>query len=264
MGNPPGHRLSRERADEIITGVPAEMVSVTRQPPAGPELAQPPLTEGHVAAVRLLEQVDALRATAGMYREALGHDVYFRPTDKGLTVIALDPSALAMVGVGTLRAWLPARGDLEHQLTGYREKRAQMRRNSAEERASVRLVAHALTNRLRLPDGLLFVCQEWRFPLVGAGSGKLDLLAVDPARRALVVIELKSTATSRGRSGTPSEQAERYAGWLHDGRRLFSPFFGRLLRAMAAAYGGSPEAFTLVLDEAARPGTRVLHAGEVT
>lgn len=260
MGNPPGHRLTQDQAQEVIEGVTPAIVEATRTTEPLPQLAHPPLTEGHVAAVRMLEQADGLRATADLYRAAVGFDVYFRPTDKGVTVLALDPTAPAMVGVGALRAWMPPRVEVEAQLVTYRAKRAQMRRVSMEEQASLRLVKDTLAGGLRLPEGLLFVCQEWRFPIMGGGSGKLDLLAVDPARRALVVVELKSTVGSRGRAGTPAQQAERYARLLHEGRQLFVPFFSRLLRAMAAAYGASEQVQTMEIDIAARPAARVIYA----
>ena len=165
----------------------------------------------------MLEQADGLRATAELYRAAVGFDVCFRPTDKGVTALALDPTAPASVGVGALRAWMPPRVEVEAQLVTYRAKRAQMRRMSREEQASLRLIKGALAGGLRLPEGLLFVCREWRFPILGGGSGKLDLLAVDPARRALVVIELKSTVGSRGRARPRSRLSATRAGCTRAG-----------------------------------------------
>ena len=168
----------------------------------------------------MLEQPAALHATAALYRSVLDHDVYFRPTGDGMTVLSLN----------------------------------------SEERASTGLIRQALREGLALPGDLLFLCQEWRLPLVSGRSGKLDVLAVDPAERRLVVVELKSSEVSARRGGTPGEQAVRYAEWIHSGRDYFMPFFGRMLRAMAVAYDGPEEAKSMQLRENTRPATRVLYA----
>lgn len=266
MGAPPGHRLPAAEA-AVVTAAGAERVTRPLHLLAQNDraaLRMPPVTLGHAASVRLLEQSLAVTETRHLYREALGHDVYFRPTSAGLTVLALDPSASAMVGVGLLKQLLPSRALLEGHLAEYRRKRSRMTRASAEEQLSLRYVAAALGNGLSLPIApeLIFVCQEWAFPLQPNGSRKLDLLALDVRSSRLVVVELKSTVGSRGRGGSPDEQAREYARFLYEGRQFFTPFFERLCAAMAAAYAGPVQMQGLVLEDAEVPETIVLHADE--
>jgi hypothetical protein len=263
MGGPPrGHRMSEDEADQVLQrgASSAPQRPAARQQPAV-SLQMPPLVPGHVRAVELLEQVAAVRDTVELYRQHLGHDVYLRPTGQGLTVLSLDPAAQAMIGVGALTALMPSRALIEEQLNVYGSALTAMRRVSLGEQLSVRWLRHALRAGLSLPGtNLHLVCQEWRFPLYPSGSAKLDLLAVDLRQRRLVVIELKSTATSAGVGGTAQQQAERYARWLHDGRQFFTPFFQRMARAMARAYDGPQEMQTLTLIDAAPPTTRIVFA----
>lgn len=261
MGRPPGHGMSAEAAEQVLAQGPA--VRQVQQGLAPPGLRHPPLVAGHVRAVELLEQSEAVRRTAAAYRDLLGHQVYFRPTGSGLTVLSLDPSASGLVGVGQLSQLMPSAATLQEQVAGYRHKLACMVRSSSEERLSAAWIDHALSHGLRLPEHPLhLICQEWRFPLEGGGSAKLDLLSVDLVARRLVVIELKSRAGSTGRGGSPQDQAERYAEWLHQGRAFFVPFFQRLARALARAYDGPPELQELTLEVERRPQVLLKTADE--
>ena len=265
MGRPPGHLLPAAEADALVARGPGAAGAPPHREAELPSLLRmPPLTRGHTESVRLLEQSVAVAETRALYREALGHDVYFRPTGAGLSVLALDPTAPAMVGIGLLKQLLPSRTLLEQHLATYRGKRSRMTRSSAEERLSLHYVNVALGNGLALPvaGDLIFVCQEWAFPLDPTGSRKLDLLALDMPSRRLVVIELKSGTTSAGRGGTPQHQAAEYARLLHDGRQFFTPFFERICAAMACAYDGPVLLKGLAIDDSRPPGSLVLHADQ--
>ncbi len=265
MGGPPrSHRMTSDQAEEVLRRGPGgEGPRPAARPAAALSLQMPPLVAGHVRAVELLEQTAAVRETVELYGHHLGHDVYLRPTGQGLTVLSLDPAASAMVGVGTLTALMPSRDMVERQLSEYRTTLRAMRRASLEEQFSVRWLEQALRNGLALPGtDLHLVCQEWRFPLHPRGSAKLDVLAVDLRQQRLAVIELKSRATSAGVEGTPQQQADRYARWLHDGRQFFTPFFERLGRALAVAYDGPPEMQGLRLRDDVPPTAMVLVADE--
>jgi hypothetical protein len=49
-----------------------------------------PLRRGHWRALELLEDTRGVLDTLARFEHALGHPVYLRPTDRGLTVISLD------------------------------------------------------------------------------------------------------------------------------------------------------------------------------
>lgn len=223
-----------------------------------PDQARPALRAGHWRSLAMLEATEAVQVTLALYRAELGADIYLRPTSNGLLVISLDASCPRTVGVG-------GRGSVETRLTSlpptpehvhravdaYRAKVQAITRESTEERFSLGLVSHALGNGLRLPDSdLLFVCQEWRLP---TEVGRLDLLAIDPARRALVIVELKANSTL---AVAGQMQAEGYAQLLWHHRSELYPFFERLGAALAGVYG-QEQTVSVELDTAAVPGVQV-------
>ncbi len=256
MGSRPrgGHELSRASAEEIVAHIesggatsktPLATADATAQAPSR-ELRRsgPLLRRGHWSSLALLEDARAVRGTLTAYESAIGHPVYLRPTDDGLTVISLDPAAPAMVGVGgsyngacCIGALPPTASAVEAAARDYRAKIAGMTRRSVEERFVLTRIRRALGDGLRLRDDLLFLHQEWRFP----GLDKIDILAIDVEHGHLVVVEAKKSEAAatrdRDKKGrTANEQAAAYAAQiaLHAGD--CSPFLVRLAAALAGVY----------------------------
>lgn len=196
------------------------------------------LTDGHWKTLALLEDTALVGASLTAYREQLGHPVYLRPTDKGLTVISLDPTNRAMVGVGgkncSLRTLPPSDESISAAVALYRAKVAAMTRESVEERFVLSRIRAALADALRLRKDLLFLHQELRF----ASSKKIDVLAVDPTCGRLVVIEAKESDVAVRRDNAAS-QAAGYCDQLTAYAEELFPFFSRLLTALARIYGAS-------------------------
>lgn len=207
------------------------------------------LREGHWESLRLLEDTDAVRAALAAYEQTLGQPVYLRPTDKGLTVISLDPSNRAMVGVGgancSVRALPPSADAIRAAVASYRTKVAAMKRESIEERFVLSRIRGALGDGLRLRKDLLFLHQELRF----TNANKIDVLAVDPTCGQLVVIEAKESDAAVRRDGA-AMQADRYCEQLTEHAEELFPFFARLLGALARIYDASD---TITVDRGLRP-----------
>jgi hypothetical protein len=247
---------------------------VTSEPGHGPSAdSHGAIRVGHERTVLLLEDVASYRQTLHLYREVLGHGVYLRPTDAGLTVISLDHETDAsMVGVGMdqrqhcLQQLPPTAAAVRAAYAGYLKKLIRMKRSSKEERFALELLSNALEGDLSLPiTGVYLVHQEWRFP----EGGRLDILGVDPVRSQLVVIELKSSGQAAQKPeakkvGNALAQAEDYADRLFRLRQVFYPFFQRLARAMARAHGAPPAMVGVELDPQLRPRAEVLWPGEQT
>jgi len=202
----------------------------------------PMLRDGHWKSLALLEETAAIRTVLALYRDELAHPVYLRPTDKGLTVISLDPATQAMVGVGgadcSLR--MPASSDsIRAAAALYRTKVAAMKRGSIEERFVLSKTRSALGDALRLRKDLLFLHQELRF----ANANKIDVLAVDPTSGQLVVIEAKESEAAVRRDGAAA-QAEGYCEQLTEHADELFPFLSRLLIALARLYD-APEPVAL-------------------
>ena len=231
-----------------------------------------PVRRGHLRCLEQLEHRDAYRRARALYRNALGGvDVYLRPTDNGFTVLALDAKGCrSMIGVGgrgtkdhLVRALPPDPGHVERAVRGYLEKRRTLRRASHEERYALELIDHALKNHLVLPRGdACFVTQEWRLP----SGDKIDILAVRPRSRRLVVVELKASAAAAAeydakKGGDAREQAKAYARELYAHRAVLYPFFQRLFRALARHHGAPPQVQQLELDPDAPPEAVVAWPG---
>jgi hypothetical protein len=199
------------------------------------------LRRGHWHSLELLEDTRAVVTTLERYERAIGHPVYLRPTNNGLTVVSLDSSAPAMLGVGgsycCIDALPPTEDAVEADARAYRAKLGAIRRESIEERYVIGRVRAALSERLELGSDLLFVHQEWRFP----NAGKIDLLAVDRQTGQLVVIEAKESEAAakrerdaKGRSA--AEQAAEYVTHLIAYASECEPYLERLARALAKLY----------------------------
>jgi hypothetical protein len=266
MGTLPygGHKLSAEAADVIITSIctksPAQAAPLPMLPASPRPIessAAPLLNRGHWHSLELLENTPAVLDTLARYEQAIGHPVYLRPTAKGLTVMSLDPSISAMVGVGgagdcCINTLPPSHDAVASAALAYRAKVAAMVRDSAEERYVIARIRAALANGLELGDGLFFLHQEWRFP----NRDKLDVLAFDASSGQLVVIEAKSTKNAallerdaKGRTAT--EQAASYAARLLTHSIECTPFFQRLAAALGRIY--SPARQAVRIDGAALP-----------
>jgi hypothetical protein len=200
------------------------------------------LNRGHWRTLELLENTQPVLDTLCLYEQAIGHPVYLRPTAKGLTVMSLDPSTPAMVGVGgaddcCITAVPPSRDAVATAALAYRAKVAAMARGSVEERYVISRIRAALAQGLELGGGLLFLHQEWRF----SNRDKLDVLALDSLTGQLVVIEAKGTRNAAlqerdAKGRTASEQATSYAARLMTHATECTPFFQRLALALGRIY----------------------------
>ncbi len=202
------------------------------------------LQTGHWRSLRLLEDAPGVRETLALYERAIGHPVYLRPTNRGLTVMSLDPAPPAMVGVGgsdpgacCINTVPPTPSAVEAVAGDYRAKVAGMTRTSVEENFVTARIRRALADGMKLREDLLFLHQEWRFP----SAGKIDLLAIDTTRGQLVVIEAKgSEAKAKGdrdkKGRTASEQAAEYVAQIALHATEYAPFLKRLAAALACVY----------------------------
>jgi hypothetical protein len=233
------------------------------------EKTVPALRRGHIAALEQLERHESYRDTLSAYDRHLGpRSVYLRPTNQGLVVLSLDHEACrSMIGVGAIGTSqhvvteLPPRADfVARGVEGYLEKRACAKRVSEEERFALRLISHAFSQGLRLPNSdSYFVHQEWRF----SARSRIDLLAVNPETGRLLVIELKRSCaegkrTDTRKGGDAMAQARSYAAALHRDRTELYPYFERLARALARVHSGPPSMQSLRLDAKHVPDVQVM------
>lgn len=223
-----GHQVPSEEAARIVerlgNGTPA------------PASQSSPLHRGHWRSLELLENTAAVRDTLAAYARAINHPVYLRPTKKGLTVMSLDATTPAMVGIGGINdccisALPPAPSAIEGAVQAYQAKLAALKRRSVEERYVLARIRKALENGLELGDGLLFLHQEWRL----SSSRKIDVLALDRRNGQLVVIEAKKSEATAFHPGT-AKQAAEYAAQLGAHAAECGPYFERLAAALARAY----------------------------
>lgn len=241
-----GHGLSEEEANRTVSAAS----SASRREGVNPPLAAPAqpavirrgaaaIRSGHKASLALLENTNAIRETLARYERATGHPVYLRPTDKGLTVMSLDPSTPAMVGVGPagdccINAVPPDFDDISVAVRAFRDKVAAMTRGSDEERYVIARIRKALVQQLELEEGVVFLHQEWRLP----SSGKIDVLALDTRKGQLIVIEAKRSERARAQG---REQAAQYVAELKAHANEYLPYLQRLASAMSRIYRTSGE-----------------------
>lgn len=231
------------------------------------------VTAGHRRSLALLTDAASVRQTLDLYRDEVGIDVYLRLTSDGLTAMSLDVDRCqSMIGVGTrgkrddlLKSLPPAIDAVRVAGAGYEAKRDSLGRGSVEERFALDQIAAALSNGLELGEtGWLFLHQEWRIGLP-EGPGKIDLLAVDPGRRRLVVIECKASRTEvdapDSHGWNAAEQADAYARAMWVAREEVYPFFSELVRAMAAIYAPDAGIGSFELDAERPPSTAVWWPG---
>jgi len=168
--------------------------------------------------------------------------VYLRPTDKGVTVVDLDPtSPKPRIGVGadpylacgTTAAQLAL--TMPQRIAYLREVRARQAGPSCENQFEARLIRDAQANHLRLPgfpERLRFIHSQWRIDPAAGGTAQLtDLIAVDLPSRRLVIIELKATEDY-----SAVQQVQQYLGYFQRNGGELRPFFARVAQVMGALY----------------------------
>ena len=168
--------------------------------------------------------------------------VYFRPTDKGVTVVDLHPESLKpRVGVGdnpyvvcgTMAAdLLPS---ISERVAYLERVRARQTCPSRENQFEAFLIRYAQSNHLCLPgfpDRLRFIHSQWRMDPDTFGRQRFtDLLAVDLCSRGLVVIELKADSDSSAFS-----QVSGYLDYFRLHADELEPFFTRVAQVMGTLY----------------------------
>lgn len=166
--------------------------------------------------------------------------VYFRCTDKGITVVDLDPTSLKpRIGVGSdIAPGTTARSlrwGIADRLQQLDKARSDQRSPSRENQFEARLIREAQGDELCLPgfpDRLRFVYSQWRAnPTPAGGQRFTDLIAVDLVARRLVIIELKAAPD-------PSAfgQVNRYVDYFNRHSDELFPFFAGVARAMGSLY----------------------------
>ncbi len=212
------------------------------------------VTKGHKNTLILLENEKTdIQRTLQDYKKLLKFPVYLRPTEKGFTVLSLNPKDKSMIGVGGKNTQqhiitsLPINSHfIEKAVTGYNSKASDQKRKSVEESFSTKIISYALQHKLKLPwksEDLFFIHQEWRFPKKDNVSIlRLDMLAVNREGR-LVVIEFKKNkeeaiVKNTKKGGDAIEQAKIIANLLFKNKRECYPFFQRLLAAQSHIYNG--------------------------
>jgi len=276
MGKPPGHSKTREEADQLIvqaaptgTTVATDVSTPTHQTTPGPK--HNALKSGHESSLKMIEDTANYLQTRNLY-QSKNVPVYLRPTDSGLTVLSLDyKQCRSMIGVGTrdthedrLSRIPPTAEAIQRACVGYEAKRDSLKRDSAEERYALQLMAGALDGNLSLncgQQGLFYVHQEWRFATEGREK-KIDILAAEPASGRFWTIELKATEADARfydprKGGDAWAQAADYANLLYSNRAELYPYFERLTRALAKAHN-APDILKTFKTIDSLPGSLVL------
>jgi len=208
-----------------------------------PEQRSEMVRPGHYATLDYMASAEFREAKAlfESYPEIGG--VYFRPTDKGVTVVDLDAtSPKPRIGVGD-DPYI-ARGTTAAQLAPtmpgriayLREVRVRQRRPSLENQFEAMLIREAQRNHLRLPgfpERLRFIHSQWRIDTPQGGSHQFtDLIAVDLATRRLVLIELKVAADP-----SAMQQVQSYLAYFRAHAHELNPFFVRVGQVVGSLYG---------------------------
>ncbi|MHB1456362.1 MAG: hypothetical protein ACYC0V_05540 [Armatimonadota bacterium] len=167
---------------------------------------------------------------------------YFRPTDKGITVVDLHPaSPKPRIGVGSnpyivrntsAASLAPSMKERVEYLQGIRDKQ---RGPSLENQFEAFMIREAQNNHLLMPgchDKLRFIHSQWRMDPDTDGSQRLtDLLAVDIVKRQLVILELKAK-----RDHSAFQQVQGYLEYFDDHWDDLMPFFTRVAEVMGVLY----------------------------
>jgi hypothetical protein len=220
-----------------------------------------PVRQGHRDAVRWMAS-DHFAEMKQLYDRVIGDGcVYFRPTEKGVVIIALDEEAPGYVGFRTgsednghelaSGSSVPLEDELRKRQIEFKRWLQTVRRSSVEERAVISWIRKSLTNRLVLP-GMekfwIFLNQEWRF-IDGSGRGKKsDVLAVQVPTGRIGIIEVKA---SRSQRSTAVGQVKQYAAYWQRDLKELQPYFTEVLHMMGKLYGNHWAFESSVSDEPA-------------
>jgi len=215
---------------------PSQCVPTVEKP------ASRPVRSGHYDTLEYMASPDfrAVKALFESYPEIGG--VYFRPTDKGVTVVDLHPdSPKPRIGVGEdpcIKCGTSAEEltpTMEARIAYLQGVRARQRRPSLENQFEARLIREAQADHLRLPGfpaRLRFIHSQWRMDRAHGGTAQLtDLIAVDLASKSLVLIELKVKADS-----SALKQVESYLDYFRRNGEALRPFFVRVAQVMGSLY----------------------------
>jgi len=168
--------------------------------------------------------------------------VYFRPTDKALTVVDLHASSPKprigvgedpYVTVGTTAQHL--RPTMPQRILYLEAVRARQKKKSVENQFEAYLIREAQAHSLRLPgfpERLRFIHSQWRMDLPRGGRQQFtDLTAVDLPSRSLVLIELKAAPDTSAYA-----QAQEYLEYFRSHGDELRPFFARVAQVMGNLY----------------------------
>lgn len=206
------------------------------------EPASHPVRPGHYRTLEYMATAKfrEVKALFESYPEIGG--VYFRPTDRGVTVLDLHPdSPKPRIGVGddpyiecgtSAEELAPT---MEARIAHLQKVRARQRTPSRENQFEARLIREAQGDHLRLPgfpDCLRFIHSQWRMDPAHGGTAQLtDLIAVDLASGSLVLIELKAKPDP-----SAIQQVESYLDYFRRNGEALSRFFARVAQVMGALY----------------------------
>ena len=229
------------------------------RPPLKAEVSGGPVRPGHWASLEYM--------TTPSFREIKEHmdqvpdfgGVYFRPTDRGLTMLDLHPKSLKpRIGIGqdpNLRAgatWTELEPSILERCSYLEGVRNRQEKPARENQFEARLIRGAQENHLILPgfpERLRYINSQWRIDdVLGQAQEFTDLLAVDLVSQALVLIELKAEPDDSALS-----QVQSYLSFFSEEASELNPFFLRLAQVMGSLYS-CPELEKLSLLEAARVG----------
>ena len=206
-----------------------------------------PIKPGHERALEWFSS-NSFEEIKNNYARVFGENrVYFRVTEKGVTVVSLDHDVPCFIGVrpahknaacyistGESVKSLEYYADLKRSFEDFKRS---VKRKSSEECAVVNVIQSALDNGLLIPEmNSYFLNNEWRF-LDSTGKGKkTDLLAVNIQTRSLVIIEFKG---NKGKLNQAKTQVREYADHYLRHQKEYDVFFEEQFRATYRLYGCS-------------------------
>jgi hypothetical protein len=214
----------------------------TRSASASRAVSASVVRRGHYATLEYMASPEfcEVKALFESYPEIGG--VYFRPTDKGVTVCSLDASGQKpLIGVGrdpNLSCWSSSAQvaqQMSERIQALKEKQANASA-SREKQFEALLIRQAQGDHLRLPgfpERLRFIHSQWRMDRAAGGTAQLtDLIAVDLPSGRMVLIELKAAPDY-----SAVQQVQQYLAYFQDHGDELKPFFARVARVMGALYG---------------------------
>lgn len=215
----------------------AERSSSVRREGGGADLVR----AGHYRTLDYMQTAEFLQVKRLLERYSEIGGVYFRPTDRGVTMVDLHPtSPKPRVGVGAdpvLRLGTSAEElapTIPDRIEHLQAVRARQASPSAENQLEARIIREALAKQLKMPgfpERLRFIHSQWRIHLA-VGQRFTDLLAVDTEKRQLVLIELKREPDLSALS-----QVADYVRFFATEANQLVPFFAQVAKVMGRLYG---------------------------